>query len=336
MLLAIYPGLSILNSQELSWKAGIYSFFDNEEFGGSAYRIPQTMAGVRALPQLMIRQDTAHSINFGADLLHEFGSARAIDDIIPLAWYGYSRAGLRFMIGAFPRKNSIDYYPAYFFRDSINYYRPVVNGIFLGHSRGTDYYNIWLDWTGRQSSEVREAFFVGTGLKHSMGIFYLKQNSYLYHFAGTSDPADTEALHDYGMILIAGGAELGETARIDKLDFNIGLLAGLERARGEGTGWIRERGLHIELRADYRWMGIFNSFYSGSRLMHFYSEHQNQLYWGDPAYRAGTYNRTDLYISFFKESKADLKLGYTIHMVEGKVYHQQLLRLSLELTQGKR
>lgn len=331
LLCAVSPVLFPLKAQEPGWKAGIFSFFDNEEFGGSAYRIPQTMAGVRAVPQLMVRYDTVHSISFGADLLHEFGSVRAIDGIMPLAWYEYSREDLRFMIGAFPRRGSLDYYPASFFRDSVKYYRPVVNGIFLEHRRQGSYYNIWLDWTGRQTEVVREAFLIGTGLKHSFGCFYIKQNSYLYHFAGTSDPGDSEALHDNGLMLLAAGADFGEMTRLDKSDLSVGLLSGLERARGEGTGWISHAGLLIELRAEYRWLGLFNSYYKGSRLMHFYADHHNELYWGDPAYRSGSYNRTDLYVRFMKESRVDLKLGYTLHMLEGKFYHQQVLSLTLDL-----
>ncbi len=33
-------------AQQKDWRLDLFSFFDNTEFGGSAVKIPQTMAGV--------------------------------------------------------------------------------------------------------------------------------------------------------------------------------------------------------------------------------------------------------------------------------------------------
>lgn len=36
--------------QKMDWRTDIFNFFDNTEFGRSAVKIPQTMAGVHVAP----------------------------------------------------------------------------------------------------------------------------------------------------------------------------------------------------------------------------------------------------------------------------------------------
>jgi hypothetical protein len=106
--------------RKINWRLDLFSFFDNTEFGRSAVKIPQTMAGVQVAPELGVVWDTLNKVNIGVNLLHEYGSPNAIDKFYPTAYYESYRGPLRFIMGAFPRSRAIENYPRLFFQDSIH------------------------------------------------------------------------------------------------------------------------------------------------------------------------------------------------------------------------
>ena len=318
-------------SQNVNWKVDIFSFFDNTEFGHSLVQIPQTMAGTQLAPELGLSWDSVHMANAGVNLLHEYGSGKVIDKFYLTAYYEFDKKPFRFIMGAFPRSYAIEKYPRIFFQDSITYYRPNINGIFWEIHNNKNYFDLWLDWTSRQSPTKHEAFFMGFSGKYNMGIFYLQHFGYMFHFAGVMKPVVDEALHDNGLFLTSAGVDLNGMTIFDKLNVNAGWVAGLERARSEQTGWLKHNGLLIEARVEYKKVGIFNSFYKGGSQMSFYSEHSNELYWGDPIYRAKTYNRSDLYINFISNKIVNVRLTYSLHFAENRIYHEQSLKASFNL-----
>ncbi|HBE43762.1 MAG TPA: hypothetical protein DDW27_21730 [Bacteroidales bacterium] len=318
-------------SQQTAWQAGLYSFFDNTEFGQSLVQIPQTMAGVRFAPGFCLKFDSVHSIVAGVNMLHEYGSHNIIDNVTPTAYYMYRGDPLRFIAGAFPRDFALDRYPRLFFRDSLTYYRPNMNGILLDYSHAGLSANLWLDWTSRQSFEHREAFFVGFSGRYERGIFYVQQFSYMFHFAGIKDPAIDEALHDNIMLLASAGFDLSEKTIFDRLEFNAGYVTGLDRARGDNTGWLIHNGFLSETYIEYRRFGLFNTFYAGEGQMSFYRDHNNELYWGDPFYRTNTYNRSDLYLDFLRNDIVNARLLFSFHFTERNVYNEQALKISVNL-----
>lgn len=325
--LVSYEGLA----QKPFWEAGLYSFFDNTEFGHSKVQIPQTMAGVRIAPGFGVRFDSVHSITLGVNLLHEFGSNEIIGDVFPTAYYKFDRKPFRFLMGAFPRNYAVERYPRIFFQDSITYYRPNINGILLEYSRKSLLLNLWLDWTSRQSYEMHEAFFMGFSGKYSISIFYLQEFSYMFHFAGKMDPVVEEALHDNGLLLTSLGIDLSGKTFFDQLDINGGWAIGLDRARADNTGWIDNSGFLSEAKIEFKHVGLFNTFYVGNGQMYYYNDHDNELYWGDPIYRAKIYNRSDFYIDFIKNKSVSTRLIYSLHFAEGTVYHEQALKVSINL-----
>ncbi len=318
-------------SQQLTWNAGLFSFFDNVEFGKSAIKIPQTMAGVMLIPEAGLTWDTVHKVNIGVNLMHEFGSSKAIDKFYTTAYYCYDSKPFRFIMGAFPRSVAVEKYPRLFFQDSISYYRPNLNGFFAEYRQGMDYFNVWLDWTGRQSNTVHEAFFLGLSGRYDIGIFNIQHFQYYFHYASKLNPVVDEALHDNFLFLTSAGISLSDRFFPGRLEASAGWVAGLERARADNTGWIRKNGLLLEARAEYRIVGLCNTFYTGSDLMQFYNDHGNDLYWGDPVYRAKTSDRADIYLDFIRSSKINLELTYSLHFLEGRIYNEQMLKLKVNL-----
>jgi hypothetical protein len=318
-------------AQEKTWNVGLFSFFDNVEFDGSAVKIPQTMSGIMLAPEGGLRWDSLHSIFAGVSLMHEFGSAEAIDNFYPTLYYQFSGDHTRFLMGAFPRSEGLDKFPRIFFQDSVYYYRPNINGMLLEFRDDKKFFNVWLDWTGRQSEMVREAFFVGFSGKYNFGHFYLQHSGSMFHFASRMNPFINEALHDNLLLHTSAGVDLSGMTVFEKLDANAGWVVGLERSRADNTGWIGLQGLLIEARAGYKFIELFNSFYAGDGLMNFYGDHGNDLYWGDPAYRAPIYNRADISLNFISNRYLNIKLTYSLHFLEGNVYHEQMLKVRVNL-----
>ena len=252
------------------------------EFSGSALKPSQTMAGATAAPQIGFKWDTIHKIAVGVNLLHEFGSEKVIGAIFPSAYYEYSGRPFRFIMGAFPRSMALEEYPRVFFQDSLSYYRPNIEGIFLEYHPSRGYVNAWLDWTGRQSESVREAFFTGIGGEFNYGNFYIRNYSYMFHYASKTDPLFHETLHDNILLHTSVGIDLLPAMFFTRLDINAGWVLGLERARIGPGDWISMNGLLLESRVEYEFAGLFNTFYAGDGLMNFYNDHNNGLYWGDP------------------------------------------------------
>lgn len=331
VLAVVFMTISPSLSQDIKWKLGFFSFFDNNEFAGSDYAIPQTMAGVRLSPEIGLRWDSVHLVSGGISLLHEFGSVKTINSISPVAYYYYNSNPVRFMMGAFPRDNALGRYPRVFFRDSVSYYRPNINGMFVEIGRGKSYFNLWLDWTGRQTFTEREAFFTGFSGRYNNGPFFIKHFNYMYHFAEYLDPVVEEALHDNILLLTSAGLDLSEVFTFDRLEISGGWLMGFERARADASGWIRMNGFLAEAVVEYGVFGLTNSFFKGDGLYSFYNDHGNDLYWGDPLYRAGTYNRTDIFLRFMRKRRISLDLIYSLHFAGGDVYHEQALKAGIDL-----
>jgi len=322
-------------SQELNWRLDAFSFFDNTEFGHSAVKIPQTMAGVQVAPEVGIAWDTLNKANIGVNLLHEFGSPQTIDKLYPTAYYESDRGPFRFLMGAFPRSRTIENYPRLFFQDSILYYRPNINGIFAEYRKNDNYFNVWLDWTGRQSKTLNEQFFIGFSGRYKIGIFYLQHFGAMYHYAGKMDPVVEEPLHDNLLFLTSAGIDLAGKTCFTKLEANAGWVIRLERSRAENSGWIASDGFLTETRAEYKWIGLFNTFYKGNNMMYYYSELGNKLYWGDPTYRSKTSDRSDFYIRFLQSHTVDLELTYSLTFMENRMYHEQMLKLIVNLNSIK-
>jgi hypothetical protein len=290
------------------------------------------MAGVHFVPQVGLSYQKNHRFFVGIDALHEFGSEKAIGYHNPVAYYQFDGKPFVFYMGAFPRNPLLDKYPRMFFQDSVLNYRPLINGLFWEYrSKKDDYFNVWLDWTGRQSEERRETFFMAWSGRYNQGIFYAQHFLYMFHFAGRMNPPVPEPVHDNGLILTSAGIDLAAKANFEKLELNIGWSVGLDRNRKSGEGWKKPQGILSELKVEYRGVGLLNTLYTGDGQQSFYSRFQNQLYWGDAAYRASKYDRADFYVNFIKTGAATVKLIYTLHILENKMFHEQSLYATIDM-----
>ena len=64
--------------------------------------------------------------------------------------------------------------------------------------------------------------------------------------------------------------------------------------------------------------------------------HGNDIYWGDPAYRVSPYNRSDFYVNFIQNRTINIGFTYSLHFLEGNVYHEQFLKVNINLGSFKK
>lgn len=324
--------LTVSNSifpQKLLYKAELNNFFDNNEFSGSLLKSSQTMAGTHIAPQIGVGFGKKHKILAGLDIMHEWGSNKIVDFTSIIAYYEYSGKYFRFSAGAFPRKERLDKYPKMFFQDSINNYRPTVNGVFWEFAHRKNYLNVWLDWTGRQSPTRHEAFFMGWSGRYNYKMLYVQHFGYMFHYASRMSP-NHDPVIDNGLILTQLGIDLAKITGLNQLETNLGWSAGLDRERGAG-GWHTPQGLLWETKVEYRGLELNNSYYRGKGQQTFYAQHGNDLYWGEPLYRSTEYNKLDLILHFFKSNIVNIKFVYSFHFVEKQLFQQQSLYATFKL-----
>lgn len=332
IILFSFGVLFTASAQQFVWKAGVHSFFDNTEFSGSDVQNSQTMSGVHLSPEIGLSWNKKHRIFVGFDLMHEFGNNEKIVDYAdPLAYYNFDGERFRFYMGAFPRTLALSNYPRMFFQDSIANYRPVLNGLFWEYCKKDNYANVWLDWTSRQTELEREAFFMGWSGRYNLGVFYGQHFGYMYHFAHRKNMDNPGNLHDNGLILTSLGVDFSSKTAFEKLEANLGWSVALERNRDGDNEWDTPQGLLSEVKIEYKGLGLFNTLYLGQGQQIYYETYGNALYWGDRFYRTKQYNRTDLYVNFFKTNVVNVKLIVTFHFAEKANYSQQALYASFDL-----
>jgi hypothetical protein len=331
-----FSASNTLSAQDILLKLSTRSFFDNTEYASSPLQTSQTMAGVHLTPEVGINWNSKHRVFVGADVMREFGTDKTISSYDPIIYYEYKGSPFRFYMGAFPRRSILDKYPRMFFQDSIANYCPVINGFFWEFSnyKHLSYANIWLDWTGRQTREQRESFFMGWSVRYNWKIFYLQHWGYMFHYALLKEAAVDMPLHDNGLLLTSLGIDLTAKSKWDKLEVNIGWSVGLDRNRQINI-WNKPQGLLSEIKLEYRGLGFFNTYYKGEGQQIYYADHGGALYWGDPVYRAKEYDRLDFNIHFFKTNVVKLRFTYSFHYLEKQLYHEQALYATFDITNLK-
>lgn len=311
----------LLTAQTLEWKAGMYHFFDNTEFLGSSYVNDQTMAGIRFSPEIGLKMNQ-HHFSVGFDALKSYGSPNLVDSCSPTAYYLFDNGHFRFMMGSFAREGQLNEYSRAFFQDSIRYYRPNMNGFLLAYTGDDFKAKLFLDWTGKQSPTVHEAFFVGASAAYKKSIFTAEAQALMFHHAGS---LQLRGVRDNILLHPALGLDLAGQTWLDSLTLSVGTLVGLERHRALANNYTSRTGLLVELDATYKGFGMASSTYFGEGIMIDYTSMGSELYWGDPLYRGTFYSRVDLSYDFLRLPYLTGKINFANHFSEGNFYVEQSL-----------
>ena len=317
-----------LQSQVLKGELGLNYFFDNTEFSSSTLTIDQTMKGVHLIPGVAVEWDKNNSLHGGTDLLNISGSQKTIEKIDLVAYYQFQSRKTLFRAGSFPRQNILSNYSDFFFKDSIRYFRPNLQGLFWQVSNPTSFFNLWLDWTGHQTATQRESFFIGASANKRQHLFFADFQSYMFHYANTAPRNPEYHVCDNLLAHLSAGVDLTSLTQLDTLMFAVGILEGFERERGMDNMTFTPSGLVVRNEIEYGKVGVSNTLYWGDARMKLYEKHGWNLYWSNPFFRSGSYFESKWYWNMLKNSYVNGKLAMEFHVSEGKVFFEQLFTLS--------
>ncbi len=324
-------------SQELTWKLGYNYFFDNAEYALSSYNVDQTLHGMNLMPEIGLKLDDRQTVFTGVNLLKIAGNPTFTNGEDFLVYYQYKSPSVKFRAGAFPREGMLDNYSTLFFKDSIRYFRPVMHGIYLKvNNKKEDFFNIWLDWTGHGSENIRESFFIGASGLKKRGLLFGEMQSYLFHYANTTPSTESYSVSEQFQMQFSLGTSYSNEAGLDTLLFSVGALLGLERDRSVSKDFDKLIGLTMHFNAEYNGLGTYNQAYFGNNRMTFYDNHGSNLYWGTPFLRGNSYIESKWYARLIQSDIANIKVGLNMHLTEKQVLYQQTITLSVNINKNQR
>lgn len=328
-LIVIFP-ISSLIAQEYRWQVGFDYFFDNQEYAESSYAPAQTVKGIWVSPLGGVTwksSASSNSLQAGLNILSIPGTKRAVDKVRTTLYYQYSSPNILFRAGSFPRKEVLGNYSSIFFSDSIQYFVPLMQGLFFQVGNDRHFLNAWMDWTGHATSDTRESFYLGFSGKTSRNIFFADFQSYLFHYAGTFPGNPNFGVSEQLQGVMSLGIELENREGFNGL-LSTGIFAGIERDRQQDETY---RPVGFIARADGELWGIgtTNTLYKGDARMRLFPAHGTNLYWGSPFLQGSSYLLSKWFIRLMESDRVGVQLNLNLHFSEGNTLFQQALTVSV-------
>ncbi|MBK8809011.1 MAG: hypothetical protein IPO21_21235 [Bacteroidales bacterium] len=295
-----------------------YDFIaDNREYFNQ-YSTPQTIIGSRLDVQTGFKFDSVHRVMFGGSYLYEFG--HRLDGHIPVLdlYYRYYDTKFDVLLGSFPRRNLL-HYPLIMFADTVEYFRPNIQGAYISYNFKYGSQSVWLDWTGRQTATVREMFITGISGKLQYGVVYIKDHFHYWHRAGMANDSIRD-IRDNNSFSILAGLDFAEKTKLDTLYFGVGFVTSSDKVRPAQP--YTSVGLLSECSVFYKRIGCQVSYYYGEAP---------SIAFGDPIYSSKNYLRTNIVWIPFKHRFVHSKVVFGIHLVNGDIDYSQQILVSVNL-----
>ncbi|MBN1415903.1 MAG: hypothetical protein JW973_12440 [Bacteroidales bacterium] len=307
VLLLLIGGRMQNHAQQFEWKADFFGFFDNREYFND-YTVDQTIFGENGSAEAGFAINHHNRFRAGLSFIYENGT-RA-DYTLPrvILYYKGEWKPVTFYIGSFPRYQLIDQ-PLAMLTDTLIYFRPVVEGMLLEYRRDWGFQHIWLDWTGRQTDTIPEAFLLGaSGLIHK-GMFIYRHHLLMYHHALPANNKPDDHIRDNGGMNAMVGLTLSDRLPLDTMTVSSGVLMSYDRWRSIYDlhfmwGWISD------INVSYKGFGLHGVYYRGDGQV---------LLYGDGFYKSGNYGRADFYFQRTWLDKITGKMEFSLHFLPGNV-----------------
>ncbi|HPT11097.1 MAG TPA: hypothetical protein PLP69_00610 [Bacteroidales bacterium] len=289
-------------SQQFDWKIGYLGFLDNREVDNVAI-YGQTMFGSRLSGEIGVSPEGKGRFAAGTDFLYEFGWQGAYKRPSLLLYYENSYRNFNFSFGSFSRYNKTDM-PIALLSDTLNYYRPEIQGLYFEYKTPSFRQNLWIDWTGRKTKEVRESFIAGMSGYYSRGLFIYQHHLVLNHISLTEPMEVGTYVRDNLGATVKTGLNLSSVTPLDSLALMAGGIVSLDRQR-TFYDFKYSKGITFEVEAGYRNFGLHEMacFSDGLTILS-----------GDSPYTATYYSRTDLYYVMKKEW-LEAKIQFSYHHI---------------------
>lgn len=323
-LLILTTSFLSLTAQEIMWKAGFNSFFDNREYFNE-YAQPGSVLGARTFAQGGFWIDEHNLFSIGVDFMYEFGDKTRLEFIKPILYYHHNTPTTKIYMGAFPRRDLFEL-PYVMQADTFQYFRPNVEGIYVKFENSWGEQDAWLDWTSRQTTDARETFLIGGTGKAKLGLFFARYDFIMYHYAGRAETEEPENVRDNGGLTAVLGANLSGLTPLDTLVISTGFTGSYDRYR---TLYDLQftAGSISEVYAKYKRFGIKNTTYFGDGQVNLV---------GDQMYTAPFYNRTDFIWNIFQKGPVKGFVEFSLHLLPGTTDYSQKFAIYLDISGRKK
>jgi hypothetical protein len=187
-----------------------FAFLDDHEYD-ALIPLRKTISGIRSELDLGLNPDSLNHFVVGINALHEFGGTPVFVTANPVAYYAFNNSHWLFNAGEFPREGLLTQYPRALLNDTLNYYRPNVEGLLLRHTNDFGYETLWIDWLSRQTATNRNMFLAGQLGRFQPdvgGVLYLSHFFMFMHDAGTKPLLPNENIQDNGGAQVRLGLDL--------------------------------------------------------------------------------------------------------------------------------
>ncbi len=317
-------------AQRVAWSVDMVAFFDNREYSFDKV-YSQTIFGTRLSPEIGIAIGKSR-IMAGASWIQPIDGSTRMAKVHPTVYYRYHSPKFRMSVGMFPRTQLIENTPAILQYDSLSYFRPNLAGALFQYVHRKGFMEAYVDWRQVQTKTQREAFMiVFNGRWQPLPYLFAGGHLVLNHLARTREVGNPYTVTDDLIVSPYVGVDLSSYTPFDTLTLKVGYHLSLERLRNEGT-WYHPQGVLIDLLAEWRFLGLHNTFYTGGAQMPFYPQLGAELNQGDPFYQSPIYNRTDIYAYIFRKSYLNCLASCNLHYTHtGHFDFQQQLTLRFYL-----
>lgn len=308
------------NAQEFKWNIGFDGIADNREYFNTL-TTPQTILAARIRGEMGFDLENYHQIRGGLNYIYEFGSSDSLLRPYITMYYHAEKAPYNFYMGTFPRKNLLNY-PLALITDTLLYYRPNIEGLYLKLFGNWGYENFWIDWTSRQTNVDRETFLFGFSGTINWKTLFLQHYFVMHHFAGPAIPIPNDHLRDNGGLIIRSGINLSSMIGIDSLTISTGIVNSIDRIRGF-YDWTLKYGSISEIHVNYKGYGMNALAYFGEGHDFMFSE---------GFYQARSYGRLDLFFTPLQFDRIKGRFMLSFHFIEGSIDYSQSFLLSVDIT----
>lgn len=333
ILLFSLLSLSPIFAQEVVWNLNFQTIFDNRE-GDNKYTDTKTFFQTQLSPEIgLSMMDGKHTVAGGVVWTQPIGSSWDGYKIDPTLYYRFKSPRWKFAMGFVPRRFLIQQLPNFLWSDSMAYSRANIRGLLIQYQRQEGFFETYLDWRGMQSETTREAFSIVAHGEWAPknGKFLLGGHVMMNHFALQKNPPADQHIVDNFIINPYVGVNLSHSTPLDSLTIKAGMLMGLTRNRALGT-WTSPTGVWIDATAEWRWLGLKNTFYSGGKLYPYYNQFGSSLDMGEPYYQSKYYNRTSVYAYVLRNWFMNLEASVDFHVAKDNFtfYQRVLLRFFID------
>lgn len=300
----------IAKAQDFNYQILFEGIGDNREFT-APLATPETILGTRGAFELGIDIDN-HRLRGGLSHLFEFGTDMNAQLPKLTLYYQYKDEKNEFIFGAFPRRNKINF-PLAMLSDTLQYFRPNIEGFFGEVSWDWGHQNGFVDWVGRQTETQREQFMAGFSGEIVYKNLFFQNYILLFHNAHTLYNNPPLHIEDNLGYAFQAGIKTGSNSIIQG-DIKAGILTSMFRERGVTDGFVTSTSLFAEVNGRVRNFGIKSVLSSAGSHIFTY---------GDSFYQAKDYLRTDIIWYFINHKNVKGRFNYSLHCVNWDYIDQQ-------------